>query len=96
MENIKPSETSELNELLSQYSPIFSEVRKRIFATLFVFAASSVAGFVYYEKIIRIFTITSYFISEAKFCKISSPLKLPRWRSGQSQQTVNLSPVRAT
>ena len=55
MENIKPSETSELKELLNRYSPIFSEVRKRIFVTLFVFAASTVAGFVYYDKIIKIF-----------------------------------------
>lgn len=55
MENIDPSETSELKELLSRYYPYFAEVRKRIFVTLFVFTAASVAGFVYYEKIIKIF-----------------------------------------
>lgn len=55
MENIKPPEASELNELLNRYSPIFSEVRKRIFVTLFVFVASAIAGFVYYEKIIKVF-----------------------------------------
>lgn len=55
MENINPPETSELNELLSRFSPIFSEVRKRILVTVFVFLASTVAGFVYYEKIIKIF-----------------------------------------
>ena len=53
MENIKSSETSELNALTNKYSPIFLEIRKRILFTLAVFAVAALVGFVFYERIIK-------------------------------------------
>ena len=53
MENIKSSETSEVNALINKYSPIFFEIKKRIFITLSVFAVASLSGFIFYEKIIK-------------------------------------------
>ena len=53
MENIKSSETSELNELISKYSPFLIEIRKRILVTLSVFAVAALGGFIFYEIIIK-------------------------------------------
>lgn len=53
MEIIKFSENSELNALKIKYSPFLKEIRKRILITLSVFAAATLFGFVFYEKIIK-------------------------------------------
>ncbi len=53
MENIKSSETSELKALISKYSPFLNEIRKRLFFTLSFFIVAMIAGFVFYEKIIK-------------------------------------------
>lgn len=87
MENIKSSETSELNALTSKYSPIFFEIRKRILITVSVFAVASVSGFVFYEKIIKflidilslkginiVFTSPFQFINLAISCGIATGL----------------------
>lgn len=89
MENIKSSETSQLNVLTSKYSPIFFEIRKRILFTLTVFAVASLSGFIFYERIIRflidilslnginiVFTSPFQFINLAISCGIASGLVL--------------------
>lgn len=53
MENIKSSETSEIAELIHKYSPFFYEIRKRILFTLSVSSVAMLAGFVFYENIIK-------------------------------------------
>lgn len=52
MDKVNSSETSEINELISKYSPFLTEIRKRIIFTLVVFAIGTIVGFVYYETII--------------------------------------------
>ena len=87
MENIKSSETSELNVLINKYSPIFIEIRKRILFTLSVFAVASLSGFVFYERIIKflidilslkginiVFTSPFQFINLAISCGIATGL----------------------
>ena len=89
MENIKSSDTSQLNELISKYSPFILEIRKRILITVSVFAAATVIGFVYYERIIKflieilslqginvVFTSPFQFISLAISCGIATGLVL--------------------
>lgn len=89
MENIKSPETSELNELISKYSPFLNEIRKRLFFTLTVFAIATVVGFMFYEKIIKflidifsleginiVFTAPFQFISLAISCGIAVGLIL--------------------
>ena len=89
MGNNKSSETSELNELISKYSPYLTEIKKRILFTLFFFAASTVIGFVFYENIIRfvidilslkginiVFTSPFQFINLAISCGIATGLVL--------------------
>lgn len=53
MENIKPFESSNLAAIKAKYSPYLREARKRIFFTLSVFAIATLAGFAFYEKIIK-------------------------------------------
>lgn len=53
MENIKSSETSDLNLLINKYSPFFVEIRKRIIFTLCVSVVAMILGFVFYERIIK-------------------------------------------
>jgi len=48
-----PALPPEIASLVKQYSPFVKEVRKRIFLTLGVFAVSTLAGFFFYENIIR-------------------------------------------
>jgi len=87
VENIKSSETSELNVLINKYSPIFIEIRKRILFTLSVFAVASLSGFVFYERIIKflidilslkginiVFTSPFQFINLAISCGIATGL----------------------
>ena len=87
MDNIMSSETSELNELISKYSPFLSEIRKRIIITLVVFAVGMVVGFVFYERIIKflidilalrgvniVFTSPFQFVNLAISCGIATGL----------------------
>lgn len=87
VENIKSSETSELNVLKNKYSPYLLEIRKRILFTLFVFAVSTLVGFVFYERIIKflidilslkglniVFTSPFQFINLAISCGIATGL----------------------
>ena len=87
MENVNPSETSELDLLIKKYSPFLIEIRKRIIFTLSVFAAAMLVGFVFYEKIIKfminilslkginiVFTSPFQFINLAVSCSISTGL----------------------
>jgi sec-independent protein translocase protein TatC len=53
VENIKPLDSSELKALIDKYSPYLIEVRRRILFTLSVFAVATIAGFIFYERIIR-------------------------------------------
>lgn len=89
MENIKSSETSELNELINKYSPFLIEIRKRIFVTLSVFAVGMIGGFIFYEIIIKflieilslksiniVFTSPFQFINLAINCGVASGLIL--------------------
>ena len=89
MENIKPSETSELNLLINKYSPYLADIRKRILFTLSVFAVAMLVGFVFYERIIKflidilalrgvnvVFTSPFQFINLAISCGIATGLVL--------------------
>ena len=89
MENIKSSETSELNALINKYSPFLIEIRKRITFTLSVFAVATLVGFVFYEKIIKflidilslkginiVFTSPFQFINLAISCGLATGLVL--------------------
>jgi len=53
LDNIKPSETSQLSESIRKYSPYLFEIRKRLLITMSFFGVSSIVGFVFYERIIR-------------------------------------------
>lgn len=53
MENTVPLEPSELKAVIDKYSPLLVEARKRLVFTLCVFAAATLAGFLFYEKIIK-------------------------------------------
>lgn len=87
MDKIKPSETSELNKLIGKYSPFIAEIRKRIIITLLTFAVAAIAGFVFYEKVVKLlidilslkgvnvaFTSPFQFISLALSCGIATGL----------------------
>jgi len=89
VENKKSSETSDVNLLIKKFSPFIIEVRKRILFTLLFFAISSIAGFVFYEKIIKflidilslkglniVFTSPFQFINLAISCGIATGLVL--------------------
>lgn len=53
MENTITLELPELKAALDKYSPILVEARKRLIFTLCVFAAATLLGFFFYEKIIK-------------------------------------------
>lgn len=53
MENTNPLESGELKAVIDKYSPFFIEAKKRLVFTLCVFAAATLAGFFFYEKIIK-------------------------------------------
>jgi sec-independent protein translocase protein TatC len=48
------SEIPQLNKLVSNYSPYLTEIKRRIIFTLSFFAFSSILGFIFYDKIIKI------------------------------------------
>lgn len=87
MGNIKPVDLSELRAIAKKYSPFLVEARKRILFTLGVFTVATVAGFIFYEEIIRflidilsleginiVFTSPFQFINLAVSCGIASGL----------------------
>src|SRR3990167_1490841 len=77
-------QSPELTAIIDKYSPFLKEARKRIFFTLFVFALATLAGFTFYERIIRfligtlalqgvniVFTSPFQFINLAVSCGIT-------------------------
>lgn len=48
-------QSPEIAAIIEKYSPFLREARKRIFFTFLVFAVATIAGFTFYEKIIRFF-----------------------------------------
>lgn len=89
MEPTEPSKTSQLDELISKYSPYLHEIKKRALFTLLFFTVSTVVGFVFYEKIIKfvvellslkgvniVFTSPFQFINLAISCGIAAGLVL--------------------
>ena len=80
-------ESPELKAIIDKYAPFLAEVRRRVFFTLAVFAVSTLAGFVFYEKIIKfligalsleginiVFTSPFQFINLAISCGIATGL----------------------
>jgi sec-independent protein translocase protein TatC len=53
VENTKPFQSPELTAIIDKFSPFLREVRKRILFTFSVFAIATIAGFVFYEDIIK-------------------------------------------
>ena len=49
----KTPDSDQANDLISKYSPFFNEIKKRFIVTLIVFILALIAGFVFYENIIR-------------------------------------------
>lgn len=49
----KTSESDEISSLISKYSPFFKEIKKRFIVTLVIFVLALIAGFIFYENIIR-------------------------------------------
>ena len=89
MDTFKSSESSDLDELISKFSPFLNEIRKRILYTSVVFAVAAVVGFVFYERIIKflidllslngvniVFTSPFQFINLAISCGIATGLLL--------------------
>lgn len=87
MENIKLPESSELDGLIKKYSPYLTEVKKRIFYTIIFFGIGTIAGFVFYQQIIKflvdilslkginiVFTSPFQFINLAISCGVASGL----------------------
>ncbi|MBN1169174.1 twin-arginine translocase subunit TatC [Candidatus Woesebacteria bacterium] len=58
MEKIQSYNPPDLGGLFEKYSPYFKEARRRLLTTLVVFALSTIAGFIFYEDIIRFFVGT--------------------------------------
>lgn len=50
----KTPESDEISDIISKYSPFFREIKKRFLVTLVVFILALIAGFVFYESIIRL------------------------------------------
>ena len=53
MENFRPFGISNFEEIKSKYSKYLKEIRKRLFITIYVFLASALVGFFFYEQIIK-------------------------------------------
>ncbi|MCR4324770.1 MAG: twin-arginine translocase subunit TatC [Candidatus Curtissbacteria bacterium] len=87
MENITPLNYPQLKAELEKYQPFLLEARKRLIFTLCVFATATIAGFVFYEKIIKflirilnleginvVFTSPFQFITLAISCGLATGL----------------------
>lgn len=53
MESIKPFESAQLSEIVNRYSRFVSELRKRLVYVALAFSLSALAGFAFYEQIIK-------------------------------------------
>lgn len=53
MENTAPLESPEIKAIIDKYSPFLAEAKKRLIFTICAFAVSTLAGFFFYEKIIK-------------------------------------------
>jgi sec-independent protein translocase protein TatC len=71
--NIKPLDTSEIERIKQQFSPFIKEVRKKIVTTALVFAVATIAGFIFYEKIIKF--LISMFSLEGVNIVFTSPFQ---------------------
>lgn len=58
MVEIKRLERDELTALIQKCTPFFKEAKKRIIATVFIFIAAAMGGFIFYEKIISALVAT--------------------------------------
>lgn len=89
MANIKLFDSPELTAIKNKYSPFLKEIRKRIFLILSVFAVATLAGFLFYEKIIKflinllslkginiVFTSPFQFINLSISCGVTTGLVL--------------------
>lgn len=89
MENLSVTESLKLQEVKEKFMPFLYEVRRRFFVTVIFFILSTVFGFIFYERIIRVliellslqgvnivFTSPFQFINLAIACGISSGLVL--------------------
>lgn len=87
MENITPLNYPQFKAELEKYQPFLLEARKRLIFTLCVFATATIAGFVFYEKIIKflirilnleginvVFTSPFQFITLAISCGLATGL----------------------
>ncbi len=89
MENIQPLASHELKAVIDKYSPFLVEVKRRIIFTLIIFAISCLAGFFFYENIVKflidilgvkgvniVFTSPFQFINLAIACGVATGLIL--------------------
>lgn len=87
MEEFNPPGAAEIKAAVDKFSPYLAEIRRRIFITFGVLALTSIAGFVFYEKIIKflivalnltgvnvVFTSPFQFINLAIACGVASGL----------------------
>lgn len=87
VETVKPFDSPELTAIINQYSPFFKEIRRRLFVTLSVFTVATIAGFAFYEPIIKflidalslkginiVFTSPFQFINLAISCGVATGL----------------------
>ncbi len=87
MDNVSPLYGSQLKEFFSKYSPFFVEVKKKFLFTLIIFIIATLAGFAFYDKIIKflvvflslegvniVFTSPFQFINLAMSCGVATGL----------------------
>lgn len=55
MDTIKSLKSPELTAIVTKYSPFLKEARKRLVYTFSVFVVAMLAGFIFYERIIKFF-----------------------------------------
>jgi len=85
VENIKPLDSSQISTLKERFSPFLKEVKIRVIQVIVVFSITTIAGFVFYDKIIAflikllslekiniVFTSPFQFISLAVSCGIAT------------------------
>jgi sec-independent protein translocase protein TatC len=73
VEKSQSSESTELKDLIDQYSPYLTEIRKRLLMVFFVFVLAWFVGFVFYEPIIK--ALISIFSLEGVNIVFTSPFQ---------------------
>lgn len=89
MDNLEAFKSPELEALVNKFTPFLAEVRRRILITVVVFVVSTLAGFIFYESIIKflievlglkgvniVFTSPFQFINLSISCGIATGLVL--------------------